>query len=413
MKTMMWLVIFLVVLVSNIDVQAQVDSSKASDDAPVSPQGLEMNNAIDLGDGLSLMPTVMPTAKKVENQCDVRAVFPQFKGPLTAAMQRFNELVKKQLDEESEPWHGGCAENDYFQSDYLVYHVDRRLVSVLFKDSFLAGGPHPAQTERVVNYDLTTGKELMLADLFKRDSNYLKLFSDYALFKIIRDEIFADKQCEQARGITFPTDANYQYWLLNSNGVSVHFEHTKTFPYSVYWEDIVAEIPFSSLKDMIRTDGPAAYLLPKDTEGTLTLRPVGTKARRYDELEDGQYYAFIKQISFCEVPEGEITFDMVEFLMGDAAVKAAKEEGFIPKDADSIDNDYYVRNSNPKLRTLAMSEKPELKLLNVEGDLWQFAGYINGTWVQAGSDQHDVSHDLFILTIKKGKVVKIETQYLP
>lgn len=409
MKTMIWLVIFLVVLVSNINVQAQGDSSKAPYGAPFSPQGFEINKAIDLGAGLSLMPT----AKKVVNQCDVRAVFPQFKGPLTAAMQRFNELVKKQLDEETEPWHGGCAKNDYFQRDYLIYHADHRLVSVLFKDRFIAGGPAPAQDESVVNYDLATDKVLVLADLFKRDSDYLKLISDYAFFKIARDETLAGKQCEQARGITFPTDANYKDWILNSKGVSVHFEHTDSFPYQTYPEDVVVEIPFSVLKDMVRADGPAAYLMPKGTEGTSTLRPVGAKATKYKELEDGQYYAFIKQISFCKVPEGEITFDMVEFLMGDAAVKAAKEEGGIPKDADSIDNDWYVRNRNPKLRTLAMSEKPELKLLNVEGDLWQFAGYINGTWVQAGSDQHDVSHDLFILTIKKGKVVKIETQYLP
>lgn len=409
MKIMMWLITFTAALFSSVGVPSQGESSKASDEAFVRPQNLETNKTIPLGASLRLIPTI----KKGTHQCNIRIVFPQFEGALTPAMLRFNELVKQHLEEDIEPWSRGCAENDYFHRDYLISHADNRLVSVLFKDNFLTGGPSPAQNTSVINYDLIADHELMLWDLFKPNSNYLKLISDYALHEISKNETLAGKQCEQAKGFTFPTDINYKNWLLNAKGLSVHFEHTDSFPYQVYPEDVVVEIPFAYLKDVIVPDGPAAHLLPNGPEASSSHNPIRSKVKIYDVLDDGQYYAFIKQISFCAIPEGEMTFDMVELLTGAAALKAAKEDGEIPKEQDSIDNDYYIRNRNPLLRTFPISEQPELKLLHDNSNLWQLARHVNGDSGPMGADQPYIAEDLFLLTIEKGKIVKIETQYLP
>jgi hypothetical protein len=63
-----------------------------------------------------------------------------------------------------------------------------------------------------------------------------------------------------------------------------------------------------------------------------------------------------------------ITIDIAELLTGDAAVKAAIEDGAVEPGATSIDNDYYIRNKNPKVRTATVAPGAPIKVLDNPGN---------------------------------------------
>jgi hypothetical protein len=62
-------------------------------------------------------------------------------------------------------------------------------------------------------------------------------------------------------------------------------------------------------------------------------------------LADGRHPVYIKSV---DAGRQTITFDLIQFFTGDAAAKAAAEDG----EESPPPNDYYIRNVNPRLRTL-------------------------------------------------------------
>jgi hypothetical protein len=65
-------------------------------------------------------------------------------------------------------------------------------------------------------------------------------------------------------------------------------------------------------------------------------------------LTDGRYFGFITSIAAGGT---SVKFDVAQLFTGDAAVKAAAEDG-----GDSPpDNDYWIRNNSPATRTLAVA----------------------------------------------------------
>jgi len=62
-----------------------------------------------------------------------------------------------------------------------------------------------------------------------------------------------------------------------------------------------------------------------------------------------------------------VTIDIAELLTGDAAVTAAIEDGALEPGETSIDNDYYVRNKNPKLRTVTVGPTAPVNVLSSPG----------------------------------------------
>ncbi|MCU1353165.1 MAG: hypothetical protein JWM05_2374 [Acidimicrobiales bacterium] len=74
-------------------------------------------------------------------------------------------------------------------------------------------------------------------------------------------------------------------------------------------------------------------------------------------LPSGWHYVYFNGISQGSI-RGQavslVTFDKVDFLTGKAAVDAAHKAGAIPPGQDYVDNDYYISNTNPLLRTMAV-----------------------------------------------------------
>jgi hypothetical protein len=94
-------------------------------------------------------------------------------------------------------------------------------------------------------------------------------------------------------------------------------------------------------------------------EGDLETSPL-------DTLPSGTHFGYLKGISSGLV-EGQavsiVQFDKVEFLTGQAAVDAAHAAGDIPEDQDYVENDYYIVNDNPTLRSLAVVPDAQVSVI--------------------------------------------------
>jgi hypothetical protein len=89
----------------------------------------------------------------------------------------------------------------------------------------------------------------------------------------------------------------------------------------------------------------------KQTSGRLQREGVVT-------LADGRYDGFVRKVD----PDRDlIVVDLVQVFTGDAAVRAAIEDG-MDRDAAQV-RDTYVRNQNPRLRTLEMASNVQLHLI--------------------------------------------------
>ncbi|WP_088284006.1 hypothetical protein [Kineosporia sp. A_224] len=123
-------------------------------------------------------------------------------------------------------------------------------------------------------------------------------------------------------------------------------------------------------------------------------------------LADGRHAVIVTEV---DAGARLVTVDVVQFLTGDAAAKAAKEDG----GESPPPNDYWIRNANPKLRTLAVlagaritvntlaAEQTGSSTQDVRKSLTQLAAY------------GDVSSRLFQVSVRGGKVIGLAEQYLP
>jgi hypothetical protein len=147
----------------------------------------------------------------------------------------------------------------YYESDYGVTLATNDLVSVAFGVStFGEGAAHPMHYTVVFNYDLRAGRQLKLADLFKPDSDYLKIISDYAI-KDLTEQISAetsggDPDTDWIREGAGPKEENYRSWNLSDKGLEINFDPYQVASYADGPHEVV--IPLSALQDVLDPSGP-------------------------------------------------------------------------------------------------------------------------------------------------------------
>jgi len=132
-------------------------------------------------------------------------------------------------------------------------------------------------------------------------------------------------------------------------------------------------------------------------------------------LADGRHFGYSNTVD-AEASPHTLVFDKADFLTGEEANEAAREDGHLGP-GESVPNDYYIRNNNPLLRTLPFEDDVELAVIDwnnccelVQGELEPFAAAFEGHQ-PAGSYRGSLSP--YWLTVAGGRVVKIEEQYQP
>lgn len=84
-----------------------------------------------------------------------------------------------------------------------------------------------------------------------------------------------------------------------------------------------------------------------------------------DAMPEGTNFGFLVGVN---VAEATIAVDVAELLAGDEAVVAAVEDGAIDPAAPAVDNDYYIRNRNPKVRTVKVDRFAPIKVIRSAGE---------------------------------------------
>lgn len=128
---------------------------------------------------------------------------------------------------------------------------------------------------------------------------------------------------------------------------------------------------------------------------------------------------YLKKV-YAKSGKNYIDVDYVQWLSGDVAQKAMREDGMCPKTGECIVlNDYYIRNQNPLIRTFEVSPDVEILAHDFEAD------YSSGNWnesmtfsrfnqyfnTNANNGYWDSAP--FHVEIGNNKILKVTEQYIP
>jgi hypothetical protein len=162
------------------------------------------------------------------------------------------------------------AQNNYFNLNFnaSVFRVKEEiLMGIRFnKEYFYAGNAHPSHDIEVYNYDLTTGKELKLNELFIPKSDYLKVIADYCQ-KELSLRFKAQKVALIPEGVA-PKEDNFINWNFEPDGLLFIFDEDQVASYDVGQPEVF--VPYKVLKALLASDVPVA-LCPKDPKACIAV----------------------------------------------------------------------------------------------------------------------------------------------
>ena len=129
------------------------------------------------------------------------------------------------------------------------------------------------------------------------------------------------------------------------------------------------------------------------------------------------HFGYIRSVSTAG-PAATLAFDEAEFLTGDAAQKAAEEDGVVAP-GETVPNDYYIPNRDQTTQTLRIANDAKITAKRCplcrhgrDGQLDSFlASFMKGR--QTFADPYRGKYSLYWLTIKDGEVAAIDEQYVP
>lgn len=204
---------------------------------------------------------------------EITAVYPELTGVEPSVAANFNKLAKdtvmRRVNEFRKNMMSLTAEdlkytkqlgvNNFLETSYNVELANDNVISVFFQNSDFEGGAHPNNYSFTLNYDLKNGKELKLADLFKPNSNYLKIISDYSIQKL-KTEAGEMSDDEWIKTGAAPEANNFSSWNITDKGVLITFDPYQVAAYAAGPQEVL--IPYSQLKNILR-DGTIVSDLAK------------------------------------------------------------------------------------------------------------------------------------------------------
>jgi hypothetical protein len=135
-------------------------------------------------------------------------------------------------------------------------------------------------------------------------------------------------------------------------------------------------------------------------------------------LTDGRYFGYVRAVHPQAKPV-TIDFDRATFLVGKAANRAARADGVLPP-GQSIPDDYYVRNADK--RTVLLALAPAIRVSAVrcltsckEGYTGERVGWL-ASFNRHGAtleDRYRGAETQYWLTVRGGRVTRVDEQYLP
>lgn len=140
---------------------------------------------------------------------------------------------------------------------------------------------------------------------------------------------------------------------------------------------------------------------------------------RFSYMSDGRHFAYIRNIDMTSTP-ASLTIDDAELLSGEAANRAAAEDGVI-EEGESVENDYYVRNVQEAPLDLPIA--PEVSVTHIQcnggcredlpGTLEDLAASFSDPEPKTLADEYRGAESQYWVTMHNGEVAAIDELYLP
>jgi hypothetical protein len=227
--------------------------------------------------GVEIAPRqIKENNKKLKYEVDVQ--YPQLNGSGSPNYEKFNQTVRSMVTKRVAAFKAEMAPSadeppvelpaESMGSDlsigYSIALAQDDLISVVFDvGSYSAGAAHPNSYSEVVNFDLRNGKQLKLSDLFRPGSKYLQSIAAYCIADLKKQgkqqggESMLDDDWIQRGAV--PDAENYGSWTIGRKGLGVIFDAYQVAPYAAGPQHVL--VPYSALKEMIKTDGPVAQFV--------------------------------------------------------------------------------------------------------------------------------------------------------
>jgi hypothetical protein len=188
--------------------------------------------------------------------------YPQLEGP-AKGIEAFNARAR----EVAEGWAAGFKKNlaevadmpkpvkssSVVDGGFTVLSAANGVISVrLTGMSYLEGAAHPSHSIATLTYDLRTGKEVALGDLFTPGSDYLGAISAFCLKKLNHDDLATGEW----RAGAAPKAENYARWNITPDGLLVSFDEYQVGPYAIGQPEVL--VPRADLAAVARGGGALA-----------------------------------------------------------------------------------------------------------------------------------------------------------
>ncbi|HVW67047.1 MAG TPA: DUF3298 domain-containing protein [Candidatus Peribacteraceae bacterium] len=121
--------------------------------------------------------------------------------------------------------------------DYKGMTLSQNFISILFQASpYMSGAAHPNSYTFSYNYDVDTGAEIKLSDLFKPKSDYLKKLSDLSIAKLIdlskKNQTYYDQKKQWISEGAGPKAENFKTFMIQNGELLLTFDPYQVGPYA-------------------------------------------------------------------------------------------------------------------------------------------------------------------------------------
>ncbi|HEY9404090.1 MAG TPA: DUF3298 domain-containing protein [Pyrinomonadaceae bacterium] len=255
------------VAIARNDVKQSNEAKNQNENVPTPSPAITPTPELNVAFGKGLR--IVPKDIKLENQrlrYKIDVTYPQIEGTKNPEILNLNHRMRLLVSEQYR-WPLNPSKEDllYYQkhpdifntidSTYEVPLATDDLLSIYIEGySYGIGAAHSVQYSFTVNYDLSSGKLLKLADIFKPTVNHLQFISQYCLNELTKRH---GGESIWKEALT-PKEKNYESWNITNEGITINFDACKVDGCAGGEQEV--KIPFATLKDMLNPNSPVILL---------------------------------------------------------------------------------------------------------------------------------------------------------
>jgi len=174
-----------------------------------------------------------------------------------------NEVKDSIGDDEEKPESWSTWEQTGF---FTAEWPNSDVISIIFNVYSYIGGAHGQLLINVFNFNLKTGDELALSDLFADPQKAIAIMSELCASKL-RQSLGEDADEDMIKDGTEPTEANFGNLSLTSDGLSVEFQPYQVGPWSIGQQQVNLTL------EELAPAGPSPAIWPSLSSASTVARP--------------------------------------------------------------------------------------------------------------------------------------------